>query len=59
MYIMVLEDGETFTALEGCAIWKVNDDLEAEDVEFALQLPEGSPDIELVMTFGATPPPSA
>lgn len=34
--IMVLNDGETFTDLEGCAIWSVPDDMETDEIELAL-----------------------
>lgn len=34
--IMVLNDGETFSALEGCRIYSVPDDMDTEDIEHAL-----------------------
>jgi hypothetical protein len=36
-YIMVLEDGRTFSSLYGCAIWEVPEDWETERIEAALK----------------------
>lgn len=36
MLIMVLNDGETFTDLEGCQIVRVPDEWDIDDIEIAL-----------------------
>lgn len=36
-YIMVLQDGETFTGLDGCYIAAIADDLDVEDIEDAIR----------------------
>jgi hypothetical protein len=37
MYIMVLNDGETFSDLEGCKILYINDEAQTDDIEEMLQ----------------------
>jgi len=37
MKIMVLNDGETFTSLNGCSIYEVPNNASTEEIESALQ----------------------
>lgn len=50
MFIMVLNDGETFTDLNGCHIAQVPDDATTEDIEHYLLTGESSVDGYAVVT---------
>jgi hypothetical protein len=41
-YIMVLNDGETFTDVDGCAIVAVPDDADSEQIEAQLDADDGT-----------------
>jgi len=47
-FIMVLNDGETFTDLQGCAIVEVADDASTESIEAQLDADDGT---DYVATF--------
>lgn len=47
-YILVLQDGETYTGLAGCAIVAVPDDADAESIEEQLDADNGA---DYVVTF--------
>ncbi len=51
MFVMVLNDEETFTGLEGCAIYEMSEDFEGFDIADAVADGEAI----LVHRFGATP----
>lgn len=51
MKIMVLSDGETFSSLDGCAIYEVPDELEIEEIETLLADDIGE-NLVLVQRFG-------
>lgn len=50
-YVMVLNDGETFTNLKGCAIVGIPSDIPEDEVETYLKEGKG----EYVRTFGENP----
>jgi len=55
-YIMVLNDGETFTDLEGCSIVRVPDDSDSEAIEAQLDTATRTPteiadDPDVIATF--------
>lgn len=49
-YIMVLNDGETYTNLEGCAVVAVPDGADTESIERQLDADDGT---DFVLAFGA------
>lgn len=53
-YIMVLQDGETFTGLEGCTIVSVPSDLDGEEIEEQLEdlMLGRDSTLSVVATFG-------
>lgn len=62
MYIMVLNDGETYTDLDGCCVIEVTDQIakDPEETEMrleALMLSDANevPGLKIVKQFGETP----
>lgn len=49
MRIMVLNDGETFTSLDACAIYEVPNDLDTDEIERALR--DDSDEITRIVHF--------
>lgn len=52
MKIMVLSDGETFSSLDGCAIYEFPDGLETDAIEELLQTGIGGEDFKVLQRFG-------